>query len=453
MPERQPQTSPVHQVVNVLFSLCCMCGLIWQLVLVSELYFEYKVSTRIQISIPEKIEAVGTSFCTRFTDIIDYPRLNSETGKDYAYNPWDGGEIQHLQDILTVKEIFDFTPGENDSIKTLYYRKNNSYERKSVPAPDVYEFIEIKKYVYLEHMCYRFGIRNASTMSYGYYAVTPVAAGMIYEIVLSDSFKRSDLIKIAMHDQEKLPYRSLKIQPVMWRQYSEPKDGSAPGSAKYNMYKSYQTMLTSYLMPAPYETMCYDYKEIGFVSDAHCVQDCVYHKAMQQFELVPFSVLIVWPNITMSMISAHDIKNFTVTEKLLKIEETCSQSLCKRKQCEYATSMTSTEAFVADDFSLKMTVPSQPWTNVTSSPSLNLVEFLTYVMSTISTWTGMSVMSFMPTHLIKLITSRRVQRVVRARCGNRLRACIRQEEDTRPRARTMSDRFLLQDRPATHRVS
>jgi hypothetical protein len=101
------------------------------------------------------------------------------------------------------------------------------------------------------------------------------------------------------------------------------------------------------------------------------------------------------------MISFIDIKNSTLVKKLLQIEKTCHLTECKKKSCNMGTAMTHTIAIVAEEFSLKMTVTSRPWIQVMSSPSLNLVEFLTYIMSVVSTWTGLSIMSFLPAKIAK----------------------------------------------------
>ena len=64
----------------------------------------------------------------------------------------------------------------------------------------------------------------------------------------------------------------------------------------------------SNLLRAPYETDCYDYRP-QFVSDEHCVQECVMAKTVEELNQVPFSVLITNSSINLTLISIIDIRN------------------------------------------------------------------------------------------------------------------------------------------------
>ena len=380
---------------TTLFFLLCGCGLIWQLWLISEMYFGYKVTTSIQISIPDKIHPVSTSFCTRFTDVLDFDRLNKDTGYNWTYSLL-APDIQKYQDELTVNQIFAYTPAENQTIGRIVFREDDSYERIEISGNRVYDYFEVRKYVNLEHICYRFHVKRAEVKSYSFYAVTPTSAGMIYEVFLSPQLSRSDPIKVCMHQQHTMPYRSLKIEPVIWRQY-DPKTGRA----RYSKFTSFQIKLISQLLPPPYETNCHDYSPT-FASDAHCVQTCVMERSIAELGLVPFSALITESAINETMISVIDLRNQSLVQKLLHMEDVCKQVMCKKSECDMTTTMTTTMSANSSDFGLKILVPSMPWITVTSNPCMDVIEFLTYVMSAISTWTGLSVMSFMPSKLIKL---------------------------------------------------
>lgn len=384
------------RLATIAFFMGCMCGLMWQLVLVAELYFSYNVTTHIYIRIPNNIPPVATSFCTRFTDVLDFDRLNRETNRSWQYST-TRDDIWRTQDELSVREIFQYTPDVMDVIDRVIFRKNDSYERLQYNRSTAYDYVDVMKYVYLEHVCYRFGIKNSITRTYSYYAVTPAAPGIIYEIILSDKLSRSDLIKISLHNQDTLPYRSLKIQPVIWRQY----DHMIRKKAKYNTFNSFEVRLMAVLLPAPFITNCFDYKP-KFRSDEHCTQHCVATRSIKELGLVPFSILITNSAINLSMISVVDIQNPILVKVLLNIERTCSLKECYKKQCDMATTMTTSSTIDADDFALIATVPPQSWITVQASPYLNLVEFITYVMSTLSTWTGVSMMSFLPSRLKRL---------------------------------------------------
>lgn len=393
------------KVITAVFMLACFTGLMWQVVLISQMYFAYKVNTRISIEVPDDTQPVATSLCIRFTDILEFDRLNAGTGRNWSYS-LVGSDIQKYQDELTVRQIFEYTPATNNTIDHIMLRDNDSYDRIKATDRRLYDYFHVMKYINLEHVCYRFRMKRAKIKSYSFYSVTPTAPGVIYEIYLSQALRRADPIKVCMHDQDTLPYRSLKIEPVIWRQFS-----AASQRSDYSMFISYQMRLASHLLPSPYETHCYDYSPT-FVSDAHCVQECVMRESVKEFGLVPFSPLITDASINRTMISVIDLRNKTLVRKLLEMEKICSQRTCLKKQCNMATSMTMTQSLSASEFGIKAIVPSQPWVTVTSAPTLNIVEFLTYIMSTISTWTGISIISFMPSKLAKL--SRRLKSKTRS---------------------------------------
>ena len=383
-------------VIETIFCLTCVCGLLWQIVCISQLYFAYKVTTAIRIGIPETIYPTSFTLCTRFTDVVDYPRISKETGRDWKFST-TGPDIKRYQDEMTLKEIFEYTPAIDTVVKRAIMRNGDSYERYDLNDAQVYEYFEATKYFYLEHMCYRIRKKSAHPMPYSYYAVSPTSAGMIFEAYLNDTLIRSDLMKIMAHAADTFPYRSLKVAPVLWRQWDENKQ-----TARYNAYEVYEIRLTSWLMPSPYESNCFDYRP-EFKSDAQCLQECVKQKSMEQLDMVPFSIIVVDPAFAgnSNIVSVIDIQKPEIATQLLAIESNCSRYKCWRKQCTMVTTTTNVFALAAEEFSVKINVPSQPHITITTNASLSFVEYVTYVMSTISTWTGISIMSFMPVTVAK----------------------------------------------------
>ena len=143
-----------------------------------------KVSTRIKIQIPDVLPTVDTSLCTRFTDVLDYDRLNARTNRSWQYS-LAGPDVQKYQNEITVREIFEYIPDVREVVARVVFRDNQSYQRLEYPGSTAYDYVRVHKYVYLEFVCYRFGIRKARTQDYSFFAVSPTAAGMIYEIYLS----------------------------------------------------------------------------------------------------------------------------------------------------------------------------------------------------------------------------------------------------------------------------
>ena len=66
------------------------------------------------------------------------------------------------------------------------------------------------------------------------------------------------------------------------------------------------------------------------------------------------------------------------------------------KTCSDALSLTTTTETEGPEFLIQRIVPSDPSFRVTMTPALKLVEFITYLLSAVSTWTGISIMSLNP---------------------------------------------------------
>ena len=110
------------------------------------------------------------------------------------------------------------------------------------------------------------------------------------------------------------------------------------------------------------------------------------------------------------MISVFDIQNESLGYELYLIEQDCQGNNCPKRSCTFYTSMTLTKRSAGDSFTIQVRIPTQPWITVTFRPNIVLVDYVTFVMSILSTWTGMSIMSLLPAQIVKLY--RRTRRML-----------------------------------------
>jgi hypothetical protein len=380
-----------------------MAGLTWQLYLVCKIYFSYKVTTSLRIEFPPTVSPQATSFCARNTDILQFDRLNAKTGKNWSYT-MDLDTIRKYQEELTVNQFFEFTPPVDEVIQRILYRAKGTYERFVKAGREVYDTFTVTKYAYLEYVCYRMWDKTAADMTFRELAVTPTSAGMIYELYLNETMIRSNYIRISLHGRDKYPYRSLKISPVTRRGYNE-----ETKTSRYNMYVNQQIRLTVKLLPPPFESNCMDYKKIGIDSDVHCIQDCIRRQTKEKYDMIPFGVIVngtlQGEEKDMKMISYNNVASEVFGRELLEMAQRCGDVECNRLDCDLRTAMTITTLLYESDVSvigMRFNVPSDPYIWVMTSPALNVVEFLTYIMSCVSTWTGLSIMSTEPLRLVRL---------------------------------------------------
>lgn len=95
------------------FLVILLICLTWQTAMISELYFGYKVVSGMKKRIPETVSTECINFCTRYTDLLDFERLNRETGRDWKYSI-DFDDIIKYHHELKISEILNYTPSVDE---------------------------------------------------------------------------------------------------------------------------------------------------------------------------------------------------------------------------------------------------------------------------------------------------------------------------------------------------
>ena len=384
---------------SFIFVIACGVGLVMQMLSMSQLYFSYKISTSIKIGIPGVISSDATSLCASYLDILDYEALNRKTGRNWSYAP-DYEKLHKYQDELYISEIFEFTPHEQEIMAEISFRDHHSFTILNATGSDCYLHFNVSKYIYLEQMCYRISPLASSPMPFNFYAVTPSSPGFIYMIILKNStMAMSSTVRIVNHKVDFYPFRSLRASPIIVRRIDD-----AFKKVEYNLFISNQVRLSTKLLPSPYETNCFDYSIIGMENEVDCRQRCVNQMVHQEFNKIPFSAIIKEAS-RHQIVSYYDVMNRTFARRLLQIGKECRFD-CKRRNCIIHVAISDTVASPDPRFTLVLTVPSHPSFTTTSSAKMDLVEFLTYIMSTLGIWSGLNMMAFEPFKVVRFLRSK-----------------------------------------------
>jgi hypothetical protein len=385
---------------SAIFLVACTIGVAYQTVSMSRLYFAYKTTTSLEIGIPAKIAPTATSVCTNYLDVLDYERLNNLTGRSWSSSPTYDESLKY-QDDLSISEIFKYTPKEDNVMAELWHRVADSYEISALKGKQCYDHFNVTKYLYLQQVCYRFSPVEKETVPYSFFAVTPSIPGLIYNIILRNStLRKSLMIRVISHRPNMYPYRSLKSSAVIVRKVT-----TGGQRTEYNLFITNQVSLKRLLQPSPYDNDCFDYMSIGYESDEHCSQACVHDKVLHEFKKVPFSVLIKEPS-NQQIVSYNDVKDRSFSHRVLEIERECREKICRQDHCDIRLSIAETVASPDSDLTVCLVVPSHPSFVTTTHPKMNLVEFLTYIMSTLGIWSGLSIMTFEPRNMCRMVRRR-----------------------------------------------
>jgi len=271
----------------------------------------------------------------------------------------------------------------------------------------------------MEHICYVISRINDTQQWNEQLAISPAGSGLIFGIKLARILQRSQYVKLMI--SHGLPYRAIMTSGTIIRGYND-----SLKRALFNRFAISSYDNTVRRLPPPYQTNCFDFSRIGFVNEIACTNECALKKTLNTYNKVPFSGMIL-NQMKERMISYMDVQqesNYTSNENItarviLEIQNNCSRQYpCNRDTCYYNSQFTVINNVHAiwNDFYISYHVPSHPSSLLKSRPWMSTVEYLTYVLSVISTYTGFSIISMNPmliwkrfNHFKRIITNYKTQ--------------------------------------------
>ena len=140
-------------VFKRLITVASLIGFLCQVIQVSIQYFAYKTTTQVKIKSPELITAHSVAICIRYGDILNKTRLKKDAG--ITFKP-----LRELSDgirqenLLTVDQIFEYTPNEFDLIIACFSRPDNWRYTINNNGTECYKWFNVTRFFTLEFMCY-----------------------------------------------------------------------------------------------------------------------------------------------------------------------------------------------------------------------------------------------------------------------------------------------------------
>ena len=401
--KKDKEESIFFQIPTYIFVIIVFYGFIYQSYLTIDLYFGYFVSTKIKVEVPEIMRSKAVSFCTRWTDVMDYRAYNEMYGSNFFHSLTNTTQIQLLQHKLSVAEILKFTPGVDQVLDKVWFRQKDDYEvYEGEDKSFIRKHFQVSRYIYLEYICYKINRIIREKMESFSLSATPLSAGLIMMFRMNPRFETSYYIKLVLHGSRTYPKRSLPVTLVVNRHYEDPR-------ANYNHFIIDQTILTTNFRSSPYETQCINYRDLGFEHETDCAFECIRRNTLKTFDKLPFSTIILENDKNTSdknILSYKDASKRGNGKIIERIENDCFQKECYRPQCHFHTSIDHIEQKVENRLTIRYILPLKASITINNNPKYPLLEFLTNIMSIISTWTGMSVLHFNPVVGFKFLCRR-----------------------------------------------
>lgn len=375
-------------VIKCLLSAISIIGFAAQVIQVSILYFGYKTTTQVKIETPAFIRTHGVALCIRYTDIIDHKRLNNETGLTFRpLRTLEDGIDQ--EDLLTVEQIFEYTPHENTLISKCFTRPDE-WRYNFNTGSGCYKVFNVTRFMTLEYMCYsiiRKGKRRLTQLS-----VTQASflQYKIYEVTMGPRFRQViSLIPIAFSDG--LPFLSRDYTSILPHLRVANTDNFI-----YNIFHMYPSDLKFHLLPPPFDTMCFD-AEPG--NEYICNKECLITE-YGKFDRAPGFEMLDQP-YKRKVLSIKDLNDTVLLQKA-----TIAYGFC-RKKCFYKPCFTgfskTTSRVMKDntiDLRFSLLTSSDPDIVIIAQATMTFIEFFSFVAGCFGTWFGLSFLSLNPLNVL-----------------------------------------------------
>ena len=154
----------LKQVSSLLFILVCLSGLAFQLYQVSNVYFQYRTTTKMTYQLREIVYHQTIVLCPRWFDVID--RRNH---RKYGVLPKNQETVQEEFELstVTIEDILNLTPDTSTILDQCWYRLDTVTRPFEGKHSKCYEIFNVTKSITGESVCYSIIPRNRSTYSVG----------------------------------------------------------------------------------------------------------------------------------------------------------------------------------------------------------------------------------------------------------------------------------------------
>jgi len=375
-----------NQIVSLFFSTLCILALTYHVGKISTRYFKYETLTHLEMKRPSQVAPPAFSLCIRYTEFLLDHKLKSII--------WTQFKEESYYRNVTVRQIFDHTPPGDQLFLSCMVRYPGSYIIRSYSTNQCLKFFNILKYYVQEYICYQFSPSMKGTIDFNRIASSFNYARLAYKIDLQlKVFNRTSNFCGIVHTMDSLPFVSIQFSAEFRRE-------------RHLVYRSYRfsgVQVNHHLLPSPYASHCIP-RHNGR-DEFVCYKDCLVSMTIAKWRMFPFTEIITDDELVYNL----DIPHLTTFE-LLNNETLAKEYDSIETQCEYRcrfpnchNSVTVTQMFersLRDDaLVFRIDLPRTFTYSITSLPSMEIVDYVTYVLSCFGTWLGLSAMNFNPVQI------------------------------------------------------
>ena len=376
-----PCTVIMHskRFASLLYFIFCVSGFLIQVQQVSEFYFRYQTTSKIEIVVKEMEPYPNLMYCPRYVDLLD--RSNHKKYGLYPEPVITNEGLFAEMSLLTVKQILELTPSSN-LIRECTVRSNTTFTAINRNSSECEKLFTVTKSVNGERICYTFTTRDSSSYSISGVATSATHTGNVYTLLLSSPVAKT----ISAHVIS--PSELDTHKDSLYSRHFAGKVSNLDTFTKSLIVVYVESTEISRLSP-PYDTKCTPSHD-----KEKCYEDCLTgkFKAINRTTWSGFHRDL----IDMKMFSPLDFHSETMNTVAENAIRDCSQKCKVKKDCFTKFSKTSVQENKASTFCILIKVPSAPHTSIYSVPYMTPVEYIIQVGSCFGVWFGLSIISFNP---------------------------------------------------------
>ena len=389
---------------HVLFQLFCIISLMYQTLDISKSYFKYVTLSRISFQLTQNRPLVAASLCIRYSDIFDWSKFSRDMKLNPMINRTNAGPAQrHAMTLPTLRQILDYTPAPKQTLKSVLYRKPNSFLMYSAAGDQTDEVFKVVKHYCGEFMCYMIIPNDRGIHLFRMAVSSLLYSKTLYILTVGDALLLTNNFQLTAFfhaSDSSLPLWSRMYSAALDRLYDF--DSLQPQATEFKF--SYSNSNVS-LMEYPYDTAC----RKGALQTV-CERKCLL-QAYNRIGRLPFRLMFSEPS-DLKPVNTEDLDNSTINSFVMETDENCKQK-CKLIACRYTMTTTSLLTTSLDreknEFKIVMELPVRPETHIDAVPQIELIGFISYVCGCLGTWLGVYVLALNP---FKFLIQRKRRKLV-----------------------------------------
>ena len=407
----------LRRVISFTFYAVCFGGFLFQVERISRAYLQYKTTSIVKHDMQSELQVPTITMCIRYMDIMDWDALYRDKQINRRFrrsNRWR--DLVTAQSILTIRQILDYTPPVHALLKATSYRKRDSYLEyyDGIGNRSVFD---IHKYYMQEAICYQFKPIDQTPKLFQRIANSLHSSGSMFRMILSDILNRTDVFMVALH------FRHSRTASFYFGQTMNRLSNYERLTPIASLFFYTYSITRITLMPVPYDTACHP----AATEKSVCMHNCLLKRMISRLGKAPFQTYIQQP-LDVRHVSHEDMLNETTKLIVQQVDDECTRK-CLTMGCHYhfiATRLDHVSLETPSRFAIVIRVPQTPGIALSTIVTLDMIAYLTYIGSSISSWFGLSALAldpfrFLSRRLLASVRGKRVRFSKSTKGGNRSR--------------------------------